>query len=300
MHSRDPREIHRLIHLVMQTGPTEPRAALLCHSLQQQLAAIDAAAMGGMHGSQLSHTDKENLHLILQASLTDTDLLSWWGRFARLTLPGIDVRLHIEKKDACVSIHCEQLGGLPDALARPLNQYLVAYTESRLTHGLMELGFLDTNRRVSASSENRYPLPGNPERKGSIPAVRARQQCHKALALLPGSEHDLGVAISNWIEKQALVPCIDDCAEAFKTSARTLNRKLAMIGIRYNGLQEQHRSFRALQGLQEQERPIWQIAEDLGYDNQANFGRACRRWFGQSPKVLKEMLNPPLQQELRW
>ncbi|WP_221798289.1 helix-turn-helix transcriptional regulator [Oceanobacter mangrovi] len=300
MHSRDPWEVHRLIHLLYQTRLGDPRALLLAHSLAQQLQSVDCTAMAQLHGTQLSHADKETLNQILQASLDHPERVSWWTRFARLSLPGVDIRLKLSNTQVEIQIACAAFPNVDDKLTGQLHSYLLHYTHSRMIHGLNELGLIDIFSFPKSSSCSTIELPPSKLRPSSIPATRAREQCLQSLALLPCSESDLGIRVHTWLAGRNDYPTIDDCAEAFDTSSRTLNRKLAMLGIKFNGIQEHLRSIRALQGLQHHDVPIWQLADELGYDNQANFGRACRRWFGQSPRSIRETLNPAPQQELRW
>lgn len=78
-------------------------------------------------------------------------------------------------------------------------------------------------------------------------------------------------------------PGLDAMAAEMACSARTLIRRLAASDTSYRGLVDETRQTIAADLLQRSELPISRIAERLGYQDTANFGRACRRWFGVSP-----------------
>jgi len=76
---------------------------------------------------------------------------------------------------------------------------------------------------------------------------------------------------------------LDDVACALRASRRTLVRRLGDAGTSFRELLEraQQRDAEAL--LRESELDVAEVARALGYEDAANFGRACRRWFGMSP-----------------
>lgn len=42
--------------------------------------------------------------------------------------------------------------------------------------------------------------------------------------------------------------------------------------------------------LQHTDRTMGEISFEVGYEDAANFGRSCRRWFGMSPGAWRESL----------
>lgn len=71
---------------------------------------------------------------------------------------------------------------------------------------------------------------------------------------------------------------------------RTLQRKLAVENCRYEQLLDDERRCMAERYLGDSGFYMVQIAGLLGYTEQSTFSRACRRWFGTSPKRYRERL----------
>ncbi len=72
-------------------------------------------------------------------------------------------------------------------------------------------------------------------------------------------------------------------ARLLHVSRRTLVRRLRHGGTNYRSLLEAHQKERAEVLLRDPELTVAEVAYELGYEDPANFGRACRRWFGVSP-----------------
>jgi AraC-like DNA-binding protein len=80
-------------------------------------------------------------------------------------------------------------------------------------------------------------------------------------------------------------------ARALAMSRRSLMRHLEQEGTTFRDLLDAHRRRRARTLLAQPSLPIAEVAWRLGYQDAANFGRACRRWFGRSPGRLREELS---------
>lgn len=78
-----------------------------------------------------------------------------------------------------------------------------------------------------------------------------------------------------------------DMARALGLSSRSLHRRLGERGRSYRRLLGEVRAGVAAYRLRYSRDPVSSIASDLGYQDTANFGRACRRWFGCSPGRLR-------------
>jgi len=76
---------------------------------------------------------------------------------------------------------------------------------------------------------------------------------------------------------------LPEAAERLHLSRRTLIRRLREAGTSYRGLLDVHHRERAEALLRERGLDIAEIGYRLGYRDPANFGRACRRWFGMAP-----------------
>jgi AraC-like DNA-binding protein len=82
---------------------------------------------------------------------------------------------------------------------------------------------------------------------------------------------------------------LEQAARRVHLSRRTLNRRLAELGTSYRAVLEAHLRARADALLRDPNLTVSDVASRLGYDDTANFGRACRRWFGMPPgRVRKE------------
>ena len=76
---------------------------------------------------------------------------------------------------------------------------------------------------------------------------------------------------------------VEKAARLLHVSRRTLVRRLRHGGTSYRSLLEAHQTKRAEVLLRDPELSVAEVAYELGYEDPANFGRACRRWFGVSP-----------------
>jgi AraC-like DNA-binding protein len=86
------------------------------------------------------------------------------------------------------------------------------------------------------------------------------------------------------------VPALPDIAGKLRLSSRTLARRIAQTGTSYRAVVDAHRRARATLLLQDETLSCAEIGYRLGYDDGANFGRSCRRWFGCSPGDYRRKL----------
>lgn len=93
-------------------------------------------------------------------------------------------------------------------------------------------------------------------------------------------------------------PTLAETARRLHLSPRTLVRRLGARGTTFRALLEGHHRRRATLLLRQPQLTVAEIAERLGYQDATNFGRACRRWFGLSPRAWRGYsrggLRPPL------
>jgi AraC-like DNA-binding protein len=71
-------------------------------------------------------------------------------------------------------------------------------------------------------------------------------------------------------------------------SPRSLQRLLMEQGTTFSRIVERARRQSAFQLLVRDDLSISEIAERLGYGDPSNFGRAFRKWTGQSPRQWRE------------
>jgi AraC-like DNA-binding protein len=84
-----------------------------------------------------------------------------------------------------------------------------------------------------------------------------------------------------------------EVARRLGMSRRTLTRRLQAAGVGYRDLMDRHRRRRAEALLRERSWSVAEIGYRLGYEDAANFARACRRWFGAAPSALRRGSQPP-------
>jgi AraC-like DNA-binding protein len=84
-------------------------------------------------------------------------------------------------------------------------------------------------------------------------------------------------------------PDLASVAQRIGFSVRTLQRELSDRGMDWSRLLDQVRLDHAATSLAS-ETPICKIAHSLGYTDQANFGRAFRRWTGTTPKSYRKQV----------
>ena len=85
----------------------------------------------------------------------------------------------------------------------------------------------------------------------------------------------------------------DDLAALLAMSARTLHRQLKDEGATLQALKDEVRQARAIDLLLRTERPIKQVAEAAGFQNEKSFIRAFRGWTGRSPAEFRRSTTAP-------
>lgn len=75
-------------------------------------------------------------------------------------------------------------------------------------------------------------------------------------------------------------------------SPRTLFRRLASAGIRYQSLLDEVRQEQAQWWLAHSEAPVEAIALKLGFEDPSNFSRSFRRWTGHTPRRYRALHSP--------
>lgn len=93
--------------------------------------------------------------------------------------------------------------------------------------------------------------------------------------------------VARLVDSHETAPSLPAVARALAVSPRTLVRRLAQEDTTFRDILDAHRRASALALLVESALDVATIAERLGYRDTANFGRACRRWFGVAPGRLR-------------
>ncbi|MFO0572707.1 MAG: AraC family transcriptional regulator ligand-binding domain-containing protein [Polyangia bacterium] len=88
-------------------------------------------------------------------------------------------------------------------------------------------------------------------------------------------------------------PGAERIAEALQLSVRTLARRLAQQGTSHQALLDEVRARLARRYLQEERRPVSEVAELLGFAEPSTFHRAFKRWYGVSPTSFRDKGSSP-------
>jgi AraC-like DNA-binding protein len=81
---------------------------------------------------------------------------------------------------------------------------------------------------------------------------------------------------------------IESVAESLAISKRTLQRAIGGEGLTYSQLVAETRLRRAIFWLDHSDKPVTEIALELGYTEGSNFTRAFRRRTGMSPRAFRQ------------
>ncbi|MEO1207381.1 MAG: AraC family transcriptional regulator ligand-binding domain-containing protein [Pseudomonadota bacterium] len=81
---------------------------------------------------------------------------------------------------------------------------------------------------------------------------------------------------------------LDHTAEGMRMSPRLLQSRLEQAGTNFEKVLSETRSEIALRLLRDTNRPVSQIAYDLGYSDPSVLTRAVRRWFAKSPREVRQ------------
>lgn len=116
----------------------------------------------------------------------------------------------------------------------------------------------------------------------------ACRECEEALAEVAGASMAQRVAGVLASVDDGAYPRMADVAARCGISARTLIRRLHTDGATFQQLLDAARQQRALWMLLHTAAPVEEIAARLGYVDTSNFSRTVRRWFGATPRELRE------------
>lgn len=274
---------------------------LACQSLHSEYLGLyfgQASSLDdfGSYGTNLkrSYTIGEYLTNGIGSYSTLTTGERFW-----LTDHGSDIRLNIESPGACgagmLQFHLSTIA-LTIASFRQ-------FTETQWSPGEIGLAYKSRERLPSTDlfQESRV-LTGLKHSYISIPkemlslrlpdtgAGKAYGEPEPAPAL----PEDVVALVLNQIEALSAAghKCkIEDIAESLAVKTRTLQRAIASPGYTYSQLLSESRLRRAVQWLDHTDKPITEIALELGYTDVSNFSRAFRRRIGLSPSDFRDGMN---------
>jgi AraC-like DNA-binding protein len=118
--------------------------------------------------------------------------------------------------------------------------------------------------------------------------ANACRECEEALAEVRGASMAQRVAGLLASVDGGAYPRMAELAARCGISPRTLIRRLHDDGTTFQALLDAARQQRALWMLQHTDASVEEIAARLGYQDTSNFSRTVRRWFGATPRELRE------------
>jgi AraC-like DNA-binding protein len=120
-----------------------------------------------------------------------------------------------------------------------------------------------------------------------LPLADVIERCRKQNTEFTGRQAWLG-RIRQLLRAQLnAAPGLEGLAEQMNCSARTLRRHLKDLGCSYQELLDELRFEQAKLLLREDQMPIYQIAEALGFSETASFRHAFVRWSGVAPSQFR-------------
>ena len=121
-----------------------------------------------------------------------------------------------------------------------------------------------------------------------LTARSTRQICQTLLSKLD-NQHGLLDEVKSYLLNQGRpYPSLDEAAHHFCLSSRSFRRSLQQSGTTYQKLLDKVREAIAIELLATTQKPIQQIAYELGFNDPSNFGRAFKRWTGKPPGDLRQ------------
>lgn len=112
--------------------------------------------------------------------------------------------------------------------------------------------------------------------------------CEKQLADLNAEVSVVG-AVSALIYEQISAPLtLEQAAAKTGLSSRSLRRHLQSSGTTYQSILNEARKALAMKLLTETDEAVSAIAYEVGFENPSHFGRAFKKWSGQSPSEFRE------------
>ena len=282
-----------------------------------QMEAVSAAAMRELDDEALGWWRRRlpwgSYGMLARASLTAPDLgvaLKRWIRHHGLVCEDLRIALEVEGPDATVTLH-ERHPPWPGT------RELCLVTTLRNLHGYAS--WLVDSRIALRAAAFPFPAPRHADayplmfgcpvafdapaarfafdpRYLSLPPRRdenaARAMLQRALPLtvhLYRRDRLLMQRVRELLARElSKAPTADALAAALHVSTRTLHRQLRQEGVSLQALKDEVRRERAIALLVQEQRPVKQVAQAVGFRSEKSFARAFRDWTGRPPSVLRD------------
>lgn len=146
------------------------------------------------------------------------------------------------------------------------------------------------NRALLRHSDLALPLSA---RDPAIAALHDRLVEDELEKLAAGTATSLRVRAMLAARLSGAEPRREQIAAALNVSDRTLQRRLQAEGTTFQQLLDDTRRELAQKYLRKPRTPLRDVAELLGFEDQSNLFRACKRWFGESPGRYRARFEVP-------
>ncbi|OGB21012.1 MAG: hypothetical protein A3I66_15070 [Burkholderiales bacterium RIFCSPLOWO2_02_FULL_57_36] len=115
-----------------------------------------------------------------------------------------------------------------------------------------------------------------------------RAQCEQLMLTYAEAADGLAEKVAKHLEMyRYTLPTLNDVADTFGLSERTLRRQLGQTGTSYQAILNAVRFKKAIHYLKHSTLPMDQIAMRLGYRESASFNHAFQRWSGIAPSKYR-------------
>jgi AraC-like DNA-binding protein len=146
------------------------------------------------------------------------------------------------------------------------------------------------NRALLHRSDLALPLSA---RDPTLAALHDRLVEDELEKLAAGAPTSLRVRQQLAMRLREAEPRREQIAAALSVSDRTLQRRLQAEGTSFQQLLDDTRRELAQKYLRKPRTPLRDVAALLGFEDQSNLFRACKRWFGESPGRYRARFEVP-------
>jgi AraC-like DNA-binding protein len=146
------------------------------------------------------------------------------------------------------------------------------------------------NRLLLGAADLDAPLPS---RNASMLALH-EQVLRERMAVLGSARTSRRVSEEIIRRLHRGEPRREEVAASLALADRTLQRRLHAEGTSFQELLDEARRELASKYLAEDQYALQQVADLLGFGDQSNFHRACKRWFGEPPGQLRRRMAKPV------
>jgi AraC-like DNA-binding protein len=303
-------------------------AQIAPQSLHDPSARINARQMEQISGAAMQELDDEALGwfsrrlpwgsygMLARASISAPTLgvaLKRWCRHHALIAPDVALQLQVEGNNAAIAIteRCD-LGALREfclvSVLRNIHGLACWLVDSRIPVQEAQFPFAPPPHQGAYAV-----LFAGPTTFGAGPASLRFDAQYLSLplrrdekALQHMLQHALPLTVLQYRRDRLLVQRVrqtlasqaqqthnaEALAALLNVSPRTLHRQLKEEGATLQGLKDEVRQGRAIDLLNRTGRPIKQVAEAAGFQNEKSFIRAFKGWTGRSPAEFRKQGKP--------